>query len=45
MRLTVEPIEGDKVTAVYWRGAYMFPGLQRPSQQRVEGKLPDAKTA
>jgi len=44
MRLTVERIEGDTVTAVYWRGAYMFPGLQRPSQQRVEGKLLDAKT-
>ena len=44
MRLTVEQIEGDKITAVYWRGAYMFPGLQRPSQQRVEGKFLDAKT-
>ena len=44
MRLTVERIEGDDVTAVYWRGAYIFPGLQRPSQQRVEGKLLDART-
>jgi len=26
------------------RGAYIFPGLQRPSQQRVEGKFLDAKT-
>lgn len=43
-RLTVERIEGDTVTAVYWRGAYIFPGLQRPSQQRVEGKFLDAKT-
>ncbi len=42
MRLTVERIEGDTVTAVYWRGAYMYPGLQRPHQQRVEGKLVDA---
>jgi len=44
MRLTVERIEGDNVTAVYWRGAYIFPGLQRPNQQRVEGKFLDAKT-
>ena len=44
MRLTVERIEGDAVTAVYWRGAYMFPGLQRPSQQRVEGRFLDART-
>lgn len=44
MRLTVERIEGDTVTAVYWRGAYLFPGLQRPSQQRVEGRFLDAKT-
>jgi hypothetical protein len=44
MRLTVERIEGDAVTAVYWRGAYMFPGLQRPSQQRVEGRFHDART-
>jgi hypothetical protein len=43
-RLTVERIEGNTVTAVYWRGAYIFPGLQRPSQQRVEGKFLDAKT-
>jgi hypothetical protein len=43
-RLTVERIEGDTVTAVYWRGAYIFPGLQRPSQQRVEGKFLDART-
>jgi hypothetical protein len=43
-RLTVERIEGDTVIAVYWRGAYIFPGLQRPSQQRVEGKFLDAKT-
>lgn len=44
MRLTVERIEGDTVTAMYWRGAYMFPGLQRPSQQRVEGRFHDART-
>jgi hypothetical protein len=44
MRLTVERIEGDNVTAMYWRGAYIFPGLQRPSQQRVEGTFVDAKT-
>lgn len=43
-RLTVERIEGDTVTAVYWRGAYIFPGLQRPSQQRVEGRFLDART-
>ena len=43
-RLTVERIDGDTVTAVYLRGAYIFPGLQRPSQQRVEGKFLDAKT-
>ncbi len=44
MRLTVEAIEGDAVTAVYWRGAYMFPGLQRPSQQHVEGRFLNART-
>ncbi len=43
-RLTVERIEGDIVTAVYWRGAYIFPGLQKPSQQRVEGRFLDEKT-
>jgi hypothetical protein len=43
-RLTVEWIEDNKVTGVYWRGAYVFPGLQRPSQQRVEGRFVDAKT-
>jgi hypothetical protein len=43
-RLTVERIEGDIVTAVYWRGAYIFPGLQEPSQQRIEGRLLDEKT-
>ncbi len=42
--MTVERIEGNNVTAVYWRGAYIFPGLQRPSQQRVDGKFLDAKT-
>ena len=43
-RLTVERIEGDIAIAVYWRGAYIFPGLQKPSQQRVEGKFVDEKT-
>ena len=43
-RLTVERIEGDIVTAVYWRGAYIFPGLQKPSQQRIEGRFLDEKT-
>ncbi len=43
-RLIVERIEGDIITAVYWRGAYIFPGLQKPSQQRVEGRFLDAKT-
>jgi len=43
-RLTVERIEGGIVTAVYWRGAYIFPGLQKPSQQRIEGRFLDEKT-
>ncbi len=43
-RLTVERIEGDMAIAVYWRGAYIFPGMQKPSQQRVEGKFVDEKT-
>lgn len=43
-RLAVERIEGVIVTAVYWRGAYMFPGLQKPSQQRIEGRFLDEKT-
>ena len=44
LRVPFERIEGDIVTAVYWRGAYIFPGLQKPSQQRIEGRLLDAKT-
>jgi hypothetical protein len=44
MRLTVEKIEGDTASVIYWRGAYVFPGLQRPSQQRVEGRFLDEKT-
>ena len=43
-KLTVEKIEGDIASVIYWRGAYIFPGLQRPSQQRVEGKFLDEKT-
>jgi len=43
-KLTVERIEGDSARVIYWRGAYVFPGLQRPSQQRVEGKFLDEKT-
>lgn len=43
-KLTVERIEGDAAFVIYWRGAYMFPGLQRPSQQRAEGRLLDEKT-
>jgi hypothetical protein len=43
-KLTVEKIEGDTASVIYWRGAYLFPGLQRPSQQRVEGKFLDEKT-
>jgi hypothetical protein len=43
-RLTIEHIEGDIVFAVYWRGAYIFPGLQKPSQQPVEGRFVDEKT-
>ena len=44
MRLTVERIDGDQVTAVYWRGAYIFPGLQRPRQQRIEGRFVSGRT-
>ena len=29
---------------MYWQGTDTSPGLQRPSQQRVEGKFLDAKT-
>ena len=29
---------------IYWRGAYMFRGFRRPSQQRLEGKFLDEKT-
>jgi hypothetical protein len=43
-RLTIERIEGDIVFAIYWRGAYIFPGLQKPSQQSIEGKFVDEKT-
>lgn len=43
-KLTVEKIEGDTALVIYWRGAYLFPGLQRPRQQRVEGKFLDEKT-
>lgn len=43
-RLTIERIEGDVVTGVYWRGAFIFPGLQKPSQQRIEGRFLDEKT-
>jgi hypothetical protein len=43
-RLAVEKIEGDTARVIYWRGAYVFPGLQRPSQQRVEGRFLDEKT-
>jgi len=42
--LTVEKIEGDTASVIYWRGAYRFPGLARPSQQRVLGKFLDEKT-
>jgi len=43
-KLTVEKIEGDTASVIYWRGAYRFPGLRRPSQQPVEGKFLDEKT-
>ena len=43
-RLTVERIEGDTASVTYWRGAYMFPGLQRPRQQRAEGRFLDERT-
>jgi len=43
-RLTVERIEGDTATVIYWRGAYVFPGLQRPRQQRAEGRFLDERT-
>ncbi len=43
-KLTVEKIEGDTASVIYWRGAYVFPGLQRPRQQRAEGKFLDEKT-
>jgi hypothetical protein len=43
-KLTVEKIEGDTASVIYWRGAYRFPGLQRPRQQRAEGRFLDEKT-
>jgi hypothetical protein len=43
-KLTVEKIEGDTASVIYWRGAYRFPGLQRPRQQRAEGRFLDGKT-
>lgn len=43
-RLSVEKIEGETASLVYWRGAYQFPGLARPSQQRAEGRFLDART-
>jgi len=43
-KLAVERIEGDAAFVTYWRGAYIFPGLQRPRQQRAEGRLLDEKT-
>jgi hypothetical protein len=43
-KLTVEKIEGDTASVIYWRGAYVFPGLQRPGQQRVKGTFLDART-
>jgi hypothetical protein len=43
-RLTVESVEGDTASVIYWRGAYVFPGLQRPHQQRAEGRFLDERT-
>jgi hypothetical protein len=42
--LTVERIEGGTAFVTYWRGAYMFPGLQRPRRQRAEGRFLDGRT-
>ena len=43
-KLTVEKIDGDTASVVYWRGAIRFPGFQRPSQQRAEGRFLDERT-
>jgi hypothetical protein len=43
-RLTVERIEGDTAAVIYWRGAYVFPGLMRPHQQHAEGRFLDERT-
>ena len=43
-RLTVERIDADTASVIYWRGAYVFPGLQRPRQQPAEGRFLDERT-
>jgi hypothetical protein len=43
-KLTVENIEGDTASVIYWRGASPYPVFQRPSQQRGEGRFLDEKT-
>jgi len=43
-KLTVEEIDGDTASVIYWRGASRYPVFQGPSQQRVEGKFLDEKT-
>jgi len=43
-KLIVEKIEGDTASVIYWRGAFVFPGLQRPSRRRGEGRFLDEKT-
>ena len=43
-KLTVENIEGDSATVIYWQGASRYPAFQAPSQQRAEGKFLDDRT-
>jgi hypothetical protein len=42
--LTVERISGDVASLVYWRGAFIFPGLQKPHQQRALGRFSSETT-
>ena len=43
-KLTVENIEGDTASVIYWQGASRYPAFQAPSQQRAEGKFLDDRT-
>ncbi len=44
IRLTVERVDGDAASVIYWRGASRYPAFQPPSEQRIEGRFLDEKT-